>query len=460
MKTVIVGAGSLGFNLSNVLSNDKHDVVLVESSTSNDDLDQINSSLDIMTVNGNGAKASVLKEAGADKADLFIAASGDDSTNILACKMAKILGSKKTFCRLSENDFFLADSFVTAQNFGVDCLVVPVEECLKKIEDILDESVVLEKIFFNVKDAMMASVKVLNGSQLAGIKLMDFPDKELLHYVRIAGIVRDGELKIPDGYTVIAPDDELYIAGSVEKVEKMIDWFSFEKSRKDKIIIAGATKVGRRLAQSLSQKKIDVRVIEHDKNKGEELLYEIGGGLVVVNGNSTDQEVLLESGIDYCDAFVSTLDSDEENILSCILAKKAGAEKVITVTKKTEYTEIIPSLSTIDSCFNSSFIAMNSILRQLNLNEKGVNGVASVMQRINGSIREYEVTEKSLVCNKKIGEIKFPRSTVLAMVFRGGKVIAASGDLLLKKGDITVSIVTSENSESLEKIFSGKKTFF
>lgn len=453
MKIVILGAGELGKNLASTLSSDKHDVVIIDQEAKL--LERLKDRLDIMTIHGPGASVKALKEAGIKDADLLVAASGDEVSNILACQIARHFGVKRTICRLYSTESFSYDDGFTPKSLGISNIVVPEEECVTKIVNVLDNRIVLEKILFSNEDAIMTAFAVEQGSSMSGVALNNFPEPELLQDVRFPAIVRRGQLIIPHGNTLMLPGDEVYVSGKVKNVQSMIDWATPEGSEIKRVIITGATRIGRSLAHSLAENGYQVRLIEEDLDKGEMLLDNLEAEVMVLNGSPTDNEALAEAGVDVCDAFISTLQDDEDNILSCILAKKQGAKKVIAVTNKAEYVDIVPDMEMIDCGFNASLVSVNTVLRKLGTGT-GMLNIDALLHRVRAYVFEFRINSHSQVCNKKIFETKLPSEAVFALVFRNDEVICPSGDFQLLEGDVVSVISSPDTVKALDPIFNNK----
>jgi trk/ktr system potassium uptake protein len=454
MKIVILGAGTLGTFLVSTFCQDNHDVVVIDKSS--DTIQRLKDKLDVMALTGNGASIANLKTAGIEDAAMFIAASNNDTVNIHACSIAKHFKVKKTICRLSNKDYFDSEDNFSPQSQGIDYIVVPQDHCVENIMNVVDRHDVIEKITFNIPEAAITAIKVLPESKLNGVKLSEFPDPELLLSIRFAAIVRKGRLIAPYGETIIMVNDELYIAGRNEDIERLLDWEHPQQKTISRIVIAGGTSIGAALASQLSVKGYDIRLIDPDFTNCEQILNELNKKMLVINGDSNEKDVLLEAGSDDCDIFVATQEDDENNILSCILAKRMGAKKVITMTSKEEYIDIVPEMNMLDCGFSRRLVAANSILRNISMNTVHTD---AVIHRTNAYVSEFEVNIKSSIANKKIDECKFPESTVLSLIFRNGEVITPAGDLILQPGDLVVAIAMPSTVKQLEALFKPKGLF-
>jgi trk system potassium uptake protein TrkA len=173
-------------------------------------------------------------------------------------------------------------------------------------------------------------------------------------------------------------------------------------------------------------------------------------GVMVIVGDPNEADVLEEAGISFCDAFVSAVDDDEDNILSCVLAKRQGAKKVIAITNKSEYINIVPSMSAIDCSFSTRLVASNAVLRNP---ISGTLGVHAILHRIHAYLLEFKVTDQSPCRDRKVSECKCPPFTVLAMIFRSGEVVVATGNTVIREDDIVIALAMPETARQLEPLF-------
>jgi len=457
MNIIILGAGGLGCNLATTLCDDKHDVVVVDFDSSA--LNNIREHLDVMVIQGHIAAIDVLKQAGIENAQLLIAATSDDVSNIFACQIANHFKVESTICRLYSYDFFSQQDDFTPKMLGITDTIFPEEECIKKILDTLENHDILEKIIFRTENAMMTIFRIGEDSPIEGVSLKNFPDSELLKTVRFAAIVRNKKLMIPQGDTILQQNDEVYIAGTKNGISNMINWLAPENKPIKKIIVAGASRMGLNLARNLDATGFDVRVIENDFNKCEEIIEKTTSDMKIINGDSTNYYILKEAGISECDVFIGTLDEDENNILSCVLAKRHGAKKVVATTKKSEYIGVVPDLDVIDCGFNSGLVAVNTVLRHLGTGT-GKLSIDAVLHRTDAYVYEFEIESGSELCNKQVHECGILDYAVIALIFRkGNEVIVPSGSLELIAGDIVAIIATKDTAKKLGKLFTKKGLF-
>ncbi|MBQ9771964.1 MAG: Trk system potassium transporter TrkA [Lentisphaeria bacterium] len=449
MRIVIVGAGELGCLLAARLSTrNEHDITVIDSS--GEQFERLREKLDLMLIEGSATDIALLKRAGVESADIVFAVSGDEHANMVVCQIARSFGVKNTICRVYSLAQFSEEDNILPATFGIEKVFSSPDECANKVLDVLQNQNVLEKIRFSNPAALMEVIEVTPSSMIAGVRIKDFPGIEVLRNVRLAALVRDQRFIIPHGDTIIVPGDRLYVAGTNDTIGAFMRMISETSSAIGRVVISGASKSGELLAKQLLADGYEIRIIEKDPARGEHLLDVLPPGLIVIQGDPTDEEVMEEAGISHCDAFVSMDENDESGILSCIMAKRLGAKKVVVVTHKSEYISIVPALEVIDCGFNSTLVSVNALFRLMG---NGTYQIDAKLERFHANLKEFKVSERSRLCGTSLAECKLPPSTVFAMLFRGTEVIIPSGTTIFQPGDIAVAVTTPETAKALEPYF-------
>ncbi len=448
MKIIIIGAGELGKLLAKTLCYQNHDVVVIDSDY--EELDRLGDRLDVQRIEGSCTSVETLKKADVEHADALLAVSGDEASNILSCQIASRLGVPQTICRLFRSGSISEADGISSESFGIRHVFSAPESSVRKIMGILENPIVLEKIQFGHPDACMAIVQISSSSQLLGVRLRDITAGSLLDNVRIAAVLHGTQFLIPHGDTILGKGDKIYIAGRKDDVQNFIDWIAGDQNRHGRVIIAGAGDTGLLLAKAAFEQGYDVRLLEPDKRNAENALDEIPSGVMLLQGDPTDEELLAEAGIGTADVFVSTAENDENNILSCIIAKRLGVKKVAALTHKPEYIRIVPAMELIDCGFSASLIAANTVLRLLG---GGTLRLDANLLNYGARFAEFRLTDKSPLTGKALKDCPLPPSTVFALIFRGQDVIPPSGQTVLQSGDIVVSVVTPETAKKLAAFF-------
>ncbi|MBO4345294.1 MAG: Trk system potassium transporter TrkA [Victivallales bacterium] len=450
MKIIIIGAGELGQALARKLDSEDNDITIIDSSE--DDFSLIHDKMDVMTVKGEAANVAVMKDAGIKGADLMIAVSGDQASNMLSCQIAKHFGVEQCICRVYSQDVFSAEDGFTPEFFGISNAFSSPAECVRHLKYVLQRQIIMEHIEFSNADATMVTVVIPENSPAKGVKLQDIPDKEMLENVRFAARIRSHKLVFPRGDTTLNEGDLVYVAGKQEYVTKFMDYVNgHAKEETHKlVIIGGANATSEQLAAELLDMGMEVRFVEPDMAAAEALLGKLPAGTRVVKGETTDSDALREAGIDGCDIFVSLIDDDETAILSGILAKREGAQKVVVVNHKPEYAGMIPAMGFIDCGLNSTVIAANAVFRMM---DRGTIRIDTRLLAYKAHISEYKVQSDSNCVGKLLKDCKLPRESVLAMLFRDGSVMVPSGQTEFQAGDVVVAVLKSEADEQLRALF-------
>lgn len=451
MNIVIAGAGELGQLLAKKLTANNHDVAMIDSSS--DVLDSIPESLEVNLHPGSCIDPDILIKVGIQTADVLLAVSGDTATNVLACQIASRLGVKRTICRINDTSLFSSGKLLTPDSFGIWKYVSPPEECFRKIAAVIGNRFLLEEIRFSHPDAVMQVFEIGKSSLLANARIKDMSmDPVLRDSIRFAAVIRGKQFVVPHGDTIFVPGDKVYIAGTSENVRAFIRWATNDQpeSATSRVIISGESEIGLRLAETLASSGYDVRFIEKNPEVAERFSDLVPPGVLVINGNPTDEERLEETGVADCDAFISVDEDEEDNILSCVIAKQKGARKTISVTSKPEYIRIVPLMDWIDCGISSSLVAVNAILRML---ETGTMRVDAYLEQYHAQLTEYRISNSSRLCGRSLAASKLPASTLFALMFRDQEVITPSGSTIFRPGDIVVAIVTEESKNELAPLF-------
>ncbi len=451
MHIIIVGAGQVGSFMASTLCTEGNNVVLVDTNEAL--LEDTQEHLDVMTINGNGARVNVLLKAGIDKADLLIAVATHSETNILSCQIAKHFKVNKTVCRVSSEDYFCDCEGFTPENYGIDQVIFPTDECAKKIVTCIQRPELKEYVEFSSQKAALVSFSLPPVSPITGKRIYEFPDEELIAKLRICAIYRRGRMIIPRGKTKLYAYDELYVAGEISALQELRKMIFPDVDKASKVIISGVTPLSLKVVEQLNEIGINVSLIESNPTTAESAVATLEGKNIVINGDATDPRILEEIGIDQCDAFLSTV-NDETSILTCLLAKQRGAKKVYAVADKPDYLEIIAGIAAIDTAFSVRVAAVNELLHTI----RGENiKVGALLKRIPAEVLEFEVSPKSKLTALKISEIKLPANTIIAMVIRNDVVIPATGELKLETGDRVITLSDKLSVPALQRIFARKK---
>ena len=449
MRILIIGAGNAGRHLAAKLSEERHDIVIVDRDDAA--LNEVAAQLDIQTVAGEGSSPRILEKAGLMKTDLIVAVTDKDEVNILACAFANTAGVPHKVARVSNPDFIHAHTKFDLRKMGIDLIISQKEECADEIYTILRMPGTIEAVDMLEGRVLAVGVKIHMDSPLVMQTLKEFPRPELLQRIRFIGLVRADELLIPKGDTQLMIGDDLYFCGQPSDVNEFLEWASPEHERFEKVIIAGGGDLGLQLALRMEKTDTPVVLIERNADRAEACSLLLDRTLVI-RGDALDQETLENAGVIHGCAFVAVTGSDENNIMICLLAEKAGATFTLAQVTRPEYVPIIGSLSLLDRAVSSHMSMINAILHFV----RGKNvKAAALLHKLPGELLDVVLTPGHRWVDKPIRSIRIPTGVMIATVLRDQTATAPTGDLVLRSGDRLILFSVPEAVSRVEDLFGG-----
>ena len=448
MKIIIAGAGEVGFHLAKLLSFESQDITLIDNKKSN--LNIAENQLDIKTIEGNSASISVLKEANVDKSDLVVSLTSSETTNFSTCFLAKQLGAKRTIARISNSEFINSDHDIDFNSIGIDELISPENLATEEIKLLIHESAFTNIHAFEEGILKMMGVKLEKKAPFVGKTVMEaasvFPG---VHFMPIA-LKKEGTEKtiIPRGDTVFCDGDQVYFITDKKGLQELYNLLGTVKQNIDNIMILGAGRIGSKLARDLSNEGLNVKIIEINEEKANNLAEELSD-VMMINVDGRNVDLLVEENLENMDAFIATTGNSETNIMSCLMAKSKKIKKTIALVDNMDYFNLSQSIG-IDTLINKKLLAANDIFRFVR------NGDIVELAKLNNmdaEIVEFNVSNKSKVLNKKIVDLNFPREAIIGGVIRGDKGIIALGDFVIQYGDRVLVCSTPEVLSKVESLF-------
>ena len=448
MKIIIAGAGEVGFHLAKLLSFESQDITLID--TNRNSLAYADSHLDIRVVRGDATSINVLENAEVKKTDLVIAVTSSETTNITVCVLSKQLGAKRTIARITNTEFIEKKEEVGFTKFGIDELISPESLAADEIELLLSQSAFNDTYKFDDGALTMIGLILSRTAAFVGKTVRDigtaFPN---LDCVPIA-IQRYGTqyTLIPRGDTKLKDGDQVYFITTPTGVEEIYKLTGKIHVDIKNVMILGGSNIGYKTAKDLCKERFNVKLIEKDRDKSFEIADDIPECLVI-NGDGRNVELLMEESIEDMDAFISVTGNSETNIMSCLVAKSKGVGKTIALVENMDYFQLSHSIG-IDTLVNKKLLAANHIFRHI---RKGEIVAMTKLNNMNAEILEFIVSPSSLVCNKIIRELDFPRSAIIGGIIRDTKGLIALGDFLIKAGDRIVVCCLPQSIKKVEKLF-------
>lgn len=448
MKIVIAGAGEVGCHLAKMLSEGYHEITIIDNDEER--LALVSESMDVLTVQGNPTSIKVLKSAGVNKADLFVAVSPakEQDVNLVAALIAKKMGAKKVTARINDAEYLNYDNKLMFTDMGIDLLFYPEKIAATEIGDLLKQSDVSEFVDFARGQLQMVVFRIDEGSRMLNKTMADFPYKADALPFRLVAIARSGETLIPDRDTLLKRGDMAYFISKREFVDELMSWSGKQYLKIKRLTILGGGRIGEMVAAQFEKSAEFVKIIEINRERCEVLSENLNRTLVI-NGDGRNSDFLYEEDVKSCDAFVAVTSSSETNILACVAAKKMGVTKTIAEVENLEYIKLAEGMG-VDAVINKKIITAGRIFR-FTMSTK-VRTV-KVIGGADAEVIEYIVNPGSQVTKAPVKELRFPGDAVIGGIIRGNETIIAVGDTCIKPYDRVVIFALPTALSRIEKYF-------
>ncbi len=451
MKIIIAGAGEVGSHLAKMLSNESNDITVIDSEKER--LDMLSENADVITVEGNPSSLAILKEAGADRADLFIAVSPSESqdVNIVSALLAKKLGSKKVTARVNNEEYLSYENKYLFTEMGIDLLFYPEKIAAAEIVELLKRSASTESIDFARGRLQMAVFKLEEDSPIIDRKLSDFVNmtsSEDLQF-RIVAISRGNETIIPGVDTKFKYHDLVFIISKREGMEILMRYIGKSNIEVNKLMILGGGPIGEMVAKQVAKQVDTIKIIEKKKERCYELNEKLRGNVIVVNGDGRNSDIFMEESVREYDAFVAVTSSTETNILACVAAKRLGVGRTIAEVENIEYIKLAENMG-VDAVINKKMITAGRIFK-FTLSDK-VHFV-KYMSGTNAELLEFVVAPGSWITKGKLKDLGFPQNAIIGGVIRGNESFIAVGDSEIEAYDRVAVFALPEVVKEVDKFF-------
>ena len=424
MKIIILGAGQVGGTLAEHLASEANDITVVD--TDGDRLRDLGDRLDIRTVQGKASFPTVLRQAGADDADMLVAVTNSDETNMVACQVAYTLFNTPTkIARVREPAYLTRTGLFDNEAIPVDVLISPEQVVTNYIKRLIEHPGALQVIDFAEGKAQLVGIKAYYGGPLVGQELRQLREHMPNVDTRVAAIYRRNRPIIPQGDTVIEADDEVFFIAAKAHIRAVMGEMRRLDDSYKRIIIAGGGNVGERLAEAI-ESRYQVKIIERSPLRCRHLSDTLDS-TIVLNGSASDRDLLLEENIGETDVFLALTNDDEANIMSSLLAKRLGASKVMTLINNPAYVDLVQG-GEIDIAISPQLATIGTLLAHVRRGD-----IESVHSLRRGAAEAIEVVahgdaKSSKVIGRSINEIKLPPGTTIGALVRDEEVLIAHGD--------------------------------
>ena len=442
MNIVIVGAGEVGTHIASQLVSEQKDVVIIEKNP--ESAARASGMLDCLVITGEGSNVDVLKQAGASKADIFIAATSIDEVNMISCFVAgSTFNTPVKIARVRNVDYMRKDLLKNAA-IGIDYLVNPeIEAAFDIVQTVLHGAT--SGIFaFQGTNAQLRDFLVKEDSVFNGVLVKDIRSIIDQKFI-IAGVLRQEQLYIPHGDFQILTGDHIYIAALGKSFNKILTRAGMSVDKLRRIVLVGGGLIGKHVAGMLIEDGKDVRIIEKDYERCKELSA-LFPEATVINGNISDRDVFEEENIAYTDAIITTTQS--LNILAGVYAKGKGVKRAVALIDKLNYISLASNLG-IDSCISAKMSSVDAILKFI---RKGnIKNVYTIFEGQAEAI-EFIVTKNKKIIGKKLMELKLPEGCLIITIKRNRKTIIPDGSFVIDEGDSIIAFVAHDVISELEAL--------
>ena len=442
MKIIIAGAGEVGTHLSKLLSQEAQDIVLMDP---DDEKLNFPNSFEIMTIQGNPTSIRDLKAAGIKAADMFIAVTPEESTNLTACMLSHSLGAKKTIGRIANDEYLKTRNTELFANLGVDSLICPETLAAREIISALKQP--WSRQWWDIAHGklILLGAKVRDNAPLVNKYLYELGNEERIYH--IVAIKRYNNTIIPRGSDQILSGDIVYFTTTKEHIDDVKSLAGKENINVRKITIMGGSRIALRVSERIPN--IDIKLLEINKEKSYELAEKVDSNVMIINGDGRNTDLLIQENIKNCDAFIALTDNSETNILACVAAKNFGVPKTIAEVENLDYIQMAEKLD-IGSIINKKLIASSHIYRFLL--QADVSTV-KCLAFANADVAELVARSDSKITKKPVKDLRLPKDITLGGRIQDGKAEIINGDTQIQPGDHVLVFCLNTAMRKIEEYF-------
>lgn len=456
MKIIILGAGQVGGSLAAELASEANDITVVDTDTGR--LRALSDRLDIRTVQGRGSLPTVMRQAGADDADMLIAVTSSDETNMIACQVAYTLFRTPTkIARIRESAYLVRGQLFQNEAIPIDVLISPEQAVTTYIKRLIQHPGALQVLDFAEGKVQLVAVRAYYGGPLVGQELRYLRQHMPGVETRVAAIFRRDRPITPQGDTIIEADDEVFFIAASQDIRAVMSELRRVEKRNKTIMIAGGGNIGERLAEA-TESSYRVKIIENTRARADYLSENLEQAIVLY-GSASDRELLVDENIEEVDIFIAVTNDDEANIMSSMLAKRLGARRVMALINNPAYVDLVQG-GQIDIAISPSQATIGTLLAHVRRGD-----IVNVHSLRRGAAEAIEVVahgdaRSSKVVGKAINEIKLPPGTTIGAVVRKEEVLIARDTTVIESDDhVILFVVDKKHIRDVERLFQVGLTF-
>lgn len=445
MKIVIVGAGKLGFDLARVLSQEDHDIIVIDKDP--EAIGPINDNFDVMTVVGNGASVKILEEIQAKTADILLAVTDNDELNIIACMLAKQLGVRTTAARVRNPDYSpTLPSVLAYTNFGIDLIINPEYLAAQEIFRLVEVPTATGIEYFAGGKLSMIGIKVAEEMDIVGKKIVELN----LEKYTVVAVIRKEQVIIPNGNTQLLQNDKIFVLGKTAGFHNLNGLMKLKKPKFKQIVIAGGGLITQYLIYLLRTKKNlpDIKIIEPSVDKCRYLSSDLEGCQIIC-ADATKMEILEDENLGETDIFISLTGSDNSNLVACMLAKKREVNEVICEVSREDYISLAESIG-VTATITPRLLTVSTVLKLMR--KKNVISV-NLLNTGEAEMLELEAEPDSPITQSYLRNLKMPPGVVIGSITQKGNILVPRGDTQIQPGDRAIVFALRVVAPKVEQLF-------
>ena len=451
MDIVIVGAGEVGRHLADILSREGHRVGVIEADP--DMARRLQEAMDVSVLEGDGTQAEMQNQAGVPHADLVVAVTDDDLVNMLACRVADQLGAKRVILRVKDTRRLSGYRYFYKQALGFDVVLSTEELAAEEIVSTVREQHALEVESFADGRVQLRRLRIQQESELTSEPIARL---RLPAGILITAVSRGDRFFVPSGDDELAVNDQVWLIGKAEDLDQFEQLSGAEPLPKRDVVIMGCGGIGMAIAHKLDGvPEIAVRMLERDPARAKRAAGAFSKDIMVLVGDATDLNLLMEERVGDANIFIATTDDDEDNMVACLLARSQGVERTVAMVNKASYRPIYDLLG-LDLAISPRILCANRILRFV---RSGSVASISVIADGKGEVLELKSHLSGSRSERKVKNLGLPRGVVIGALAREEEVVVPTGETVVEEGDHVILFTLPENLERVEELFGAPDSF-
>lgn len=452
MRIVIIGAGEVGYHIAKKLSEENHEVIIIDKDPRK--IRRIQENLDVQSLLGSGTSPRILRELGLEEADMLVAATDSDEANLISCLLAKNLNRFMIkVARVKNPEYLHEKDLFKKELLGVDMIINTRSMMVETVLNLIKVPGSIEVIEFAEGQVKLIGFAITGESPFAGKQLITMREYE--GDFLVAAILRGHRILIPRGRDTIQTNDLIYIVARSSDIDRILQHFHIKEKVTKNILIVGGGEMGAAIANALDDRSLNVKIVDIDGERCKQLAVMLKN-VIVIRGDGTDRDLLREENAGNLDLVIAVTGDEESNVLISLLAKDLGTRRTITRVSKLSYMPVVCSIG-LDTVINPRMSAVRAILQYIRRGK--IISVAPLREEHAEAI-EAEALETSDIVNIPLSQVKFPKDAILGAVIREDKIIIPRGDTIVKPKDRLIIFAMQQVVPKLEDLLTVKLEYF